>query len=111
MILAMIMATLLAAPISPPGPRDAFPESTVKAVTSLYIFTGNEGAIALTIDPNGKNLPLEYGPWVSMGSIRSDHQTFSGADKAALDEVTKRGFSIQFIRVTHDPVTTVPQSK
>ena len=67
----------------------------------LYMFAGSEGAMGYTVDAGGANLPRQYAPWEFQREISTDGPTFkAGADRAALDEVRKSGFTVAVFSIT-----------
>jgi hypothetical protein len=77
-------------------------------VDLLYMFAGNGGAMAYTLDASGANLPQQYAPWKFLREVSTDGPTFkAGADRAALDEVKKIGFAVAVFSVTIEDIDKV----
>jgi hypothetical protein len=72
-------------------------------VEILYMFSGTKGAMAYSIDKTGANLPIDHAPWKFRREVPTDGPTFAaGADKHALEQVKKDGFSVTVFETTID---------
>jgi len=67
------------------------------------MFAGTKGAMAYSIEETGSNLPQDYGPWRFRSEVSTTGPTFkAGADKAALEDVQKHGYSVAVFSMTID---------
>ncbi len=71
------------------------PRTEERRMDNLYMFAGSGGAMAYSLDETGANLPQQFAPWRFRREVSTSGATFqAGADKAALEEVRKKGFAV-----------------
>ena len=78
----------------------------------VHVLRGQDRVFGLTLDEQGTNLPLQYGPWTPFKTIELHHdEPYQGVDVGAcLEDISKYGFHLTSAhkRITHLAVGSVP---
>jgi len=78
----------------------------------VHVLRGQDRVFAFTLDEQGTNLPLRYGPWTSFKAIELHHdEPYQGVDvSVCLDDISKYGFHLTAAhkRITDLAVGIVP---
>ena len=78
----------------------------------VHVLRGQDRVFAFTLDEQGTNLPLRYGPWTSFKAIELHHdEPYRGVDvSVCLDDISKYGFHLTAAhkRITDLAVGIVP---
>src|ERR1700677_4181368 len=78
----------------------------------VHVLRGQDRVFGFTLDEQGTNLPLQYGPWTPFKTIELHHdEPYQGVDVGAcLEDISKYGFHLTAAhkRITHLAVGSVP---
>jgi hypothetical protein len=78
----------------------------------VHVLRGQDRVFGFTLDEQGMNLPLQYGPWTTFKTIELHHdEPYQGVDvSVCLDDIGKHGFHLTAAhkRITDLAVGSVP---
>jgi hypothetical protein len=62
----------------------------------VHVLRGQERVFGFTLDEQGTNLPLQYGPWTAFKTIELHHdEPYQGVDvSVCLDDISQYGFHL-----------------
>ena len=81
-------------------------------MATVHVLRGQDRVFGFTLDDQGTNLPLQYGPWTPFKTIELHHdEPYQGVDvSACLDDISKYGFHLTSAhkRITDLALRSVP---
>ena len=62
----------------------------------VHVLRGQDRVFGFTLDEQGTNLPLQYGPWTTFKTIELHHdEPYQGVEvSVCLDDISKHGFHL-----------------
>ena len=81
-------------------------------MATVHVLRSQDRVFGFTLDEQGTNLPLQYGPWTPFKTIELHHdEPYQGVDvSACLDDISKYGFhlTVAHKRITDLALRSVP---